>query len=135
MRSLSPIWLMALATLMSAATTGAAADRRDFTFAGAEYRGVGGLDAARAFVAGALPPGLPMAEAVRRAREAESACRPQANGDVLCSYYTVARPESGDLGEDYWYLRLTPAADGRLGSASVWRVRVGMSGLWDSTTE
>jgi hypothetical protein len=136
MRSLpsSAVPFAALASLLFlCAPTSASAD--GFTFAGAEYMGVGGLAAARAFVADALPPGLPMSRAIRRARSADAACRTENDGAFLCRYYTVVRPEAGDLGEDYWFLRLTPGPDGRLATADVWRRRIGMSGMWDNTKD
>lgn len=104
-----------------------AKDMRGFTFVQAEYMPMGGLRAASEFVAEALPAGLPMPEAIARAKRAGAACK-AGPGGVECDYMAVVRPEGGDLGEDWWRLQLAPGPDGLLQAASVRRYRVGMVG-------
>src|ERR1700723_2219735 len=104
---------LALAVVAAAAVAGAASaqDARKFTFPDAEFMGApDGMRAARAFVAEALPQGLPMREAVARMTRAGTACHAASDGSgaVRCRYFITARPEYGDLGEDIWTVRLTP---------------------------
>jgi hypothetical protein len=84
------------------------------------------------FVAESLPPGLPMAQAVRRVQGATAACGPAASdGVVECRYFIEVRPDGGDAGEDGWRVRLVPTAGGLLGAATASRYHVGMEGIID----
>jgi hypothetical protein len=124
---------VALAVVAAAAAVAAPASSqaaRNFTFTDAEFmRAADGMHAARAFVAEALPPGLPMREAVARMTRAGTACDAASDGSgaVRCRYYITVRPEYGDLGEDVWTVRLTPGAGGVLQDATLRRSRVGLS--------
>lgn len=115
--------------LAAAVATSASAEGR-FTFPRAEFLPDDiGMQAAQAFVANELPAGLPMSEAIARTTRADTACHPGPGGAVDCRYFIASRPEGGDLGEDFWNVRLVPGADGHLQAASVRRWRVGMESL------
>ncbi|MBE7217421.1 MAG: hypothetical protein INR64_03025 [Caulobacteraceae bacterium] len=108
----------ALATTLCA--TAARGDDARFTFQAAEF-----LDEDRARAAGLawaqtqLPPGLPLADAVGRAKTAGMTCRPPRppGGDVRCRYSMVVHKPGGIIGEDNFILELAPDASGRLRQA------------------
>ena len=87
-----------------------------------------GIAAAQAFLAERLTSGLPMAQAIARVEKANAGCHsPAAPGSpVVCRYSEIAHPVCGDLGEDIWTVRLIPASDGLLQSATFERSHVGM---------
>jgi hypothetical protein len=104
-----------------------AAERR-FTFPWASHVDVHSADyAAQQFVQKQLPPGLPMAQAVSRAREARSSCR-DAGAAVICRYEISAASDGASLGQEVWILTLTPGPDGKLATAAVERRRSGLGG-------
>ena len=123
---------LALAVVAAVAVAGPAGAHgvRRFTFSDAAYMdGEAGMRAARAFVAEALPRGLPMREAVARVTRADMACRAdrEGGGAVRCRYFVTSRPEFGDLGEDIWTVRLTPGSDGLLQDATLGYTHGGLS--------
>ena len=83
--------------------------------------------AAQQFVEKQLPAGLPMAEAIARARAAHSACH-DVGGDVVCRYSITDAPDMAPLGEEIWTLTLTPGPDGKLASAAIDRRHAGLPG-------
>lgn len=76
---------------------------------------------AQAYVAQALPSGLPIDVALRRLRKASMSCRaPGAPGaPIICDCSEVVHLQGGILGEDHWTVVLTADASGRLASASL----------------
>jgi methyl coenzyme M reductase alpha subunit len=120
--------LIAAGSALAVVAGGAAAqDQHRFTFSQAEYMSMGGMRAARAFVAENLPAGIPMRKAIARAERADTSCKPVADG-VDCEYFIMVRPAGGDLGEDVWAVHLHPGPEGLLQAADVHRYRVGMNG-------
>ena len=86
--------------------------------------------AARQFVEKELPPGLPMAEAVAKARAARSSCHDTGRGgDVICRYSISQASNEASLGEEIWTLTLTPGPDGKLKTAAIDRRRAGIPGV------
>jgi hypothetical protein len=92
------------------------------------------MKGAEDFVAARLPAGLPMADAVARARNADARCRSGAGPDepVTCTYEIASGAGGADLGEEVWVLSLTPDGKGALASAAVDRKRVGVPGDLDT---
>jgi hypothetical protein len=104
---------------------------RPFTFASAEFmRSDHAAEAADAFVAQELPAGLPLPTAIARVQKAGARCRPPhaTEGEVVCTFFITAQPVGGDLGENWWTVRLSAGVDGKLESASIERSRHGLSG-------
>jgi hypothetical protein len=83
--------------------------------------------AAKEFVEKQLPAGLPMSEAIARARAAHSACH-DAGGEVVCRYSIGDAPDMAPLGEEIWTLTLTPGPDGKLAAAAIDRRHAGLPG-------
>ena len=69
-----------------------------------------------------------MREAIARTRRADAYCHAPSKSDgvVKCAYSMLAHPAGGDLGEDWWLVRLTPGSDGKLKWATFTRSRIGM---------
>ncbi|HZC17417.1 MAG TPA: hypothetical protein VE309_11715 [Caulobacteraceae bacterium] len=122
---------MALGLAAALASPVAAAAPRRFTFAYAEFLpNDEAMRQSQAFVAQALPPGLPMREAIARVERADMSChggRGQ-DGVVNCDFFINAAPPDGPLGENFWNLSLTPGPDGALQSVSLHRSHVGIPG-------
>ena len=119
---------MGLLCLCLCAMTGSTLAATRFAFHNAEFMPEAqGLEAAQDFVKAQLPQGLAMNLAVARLRQADATCRRQARQSVIvCTYSAAAHPAMGDTGEDVWTVRLIPAANGALQSASVARAHVGL---------
>lgn len=121
---------VALLASVAAATAPSIVNAAPFTFARAEYLPSAlGMARAEDFLAHALPPGLPMTEAIRRLRRADMACGSADRGQVVCEFSEDVRPEGGDDGADIWTVRLTAGDGGALQSAVVTRSHIGMPGL------
>ncbi len=103
-----------------------------FTFPYAAHVDIrSGNEAAQQFVEKQLPPGLPMSEAIARARAARSACHEDARlggGEVICRYWIGEAPDMAPLGEEIWTLTLTPGPDGKLAAAAIDRRHAGVPG-------
>jgi hypothetical protein len=87
--------------------------------------------AVQQFVEKELTPGLPMAEAVAKARAAESSCHGDARrggGVVTCRYEIGDANDMAPLGQEIWTLTLTPGPDGKLATAAIDRTRAGLGG-------
>jgi hypothetical protein len=110
---------------------GGHAEPRRFTFPWASHVDVRSGDyAAQQFVEKELTAGLPMAEAVAKARAARSRCRGDGDGgEVVCRYSIGQASDEASLGEEIWTLTLTPGPDGKLKTASIDRRRSGIPGV------
>jgi hypothetical protein len=87
--------------------------------------------AVQQFVEKELPAGLPMAEAVAKARAARSSCHGEARqggGVVTCRYTITDASDMAPLGQEIWTLTLTPGLDGKLAAATIDRTRAGLGG-------
>ena len=103
-------------------------DPSRFTFPYAAHVDIrSGDELARQFVEKELPAGLPMSEAIARARAARSACH-DVGGAVVCRYWIGDAPDMAPLGEEIWTLTLTPGPDGKLAAAAIDRTRAGLPG-------
>jgi hypothetical protein len=103
-------------------------DPSRFTFPYAAHVDIrSGDEAARLFVEKELPAGLPMSEAISRARAAHSACH-DTGSDVVCRYWIGDAPDMAPLGEEIWTLTLTPGPDGKLATAAIDRRHAGLPG-------
>jgi hypothetical protein len=103
-------------------------DPSRFTFPYAAHVDIrSGNEAVRQFIEKQLPAGLPMSEAIARARAAHSACH-DAGGDVVCRYWIADAPDMAPLGEEIWTLTLTPGPDGKLATAAIDRRHAGLPG-------
>ena len=124
---MQPLILLLIAAALTAPVADAhAADR--FTFHNASFLPDSRAQAeAQAFVAGAFPPGLPLATAERRAEAAEMGCKPARDGGLACLYSTPQGAEDGLIGEDAWMLHLTPGPGGALARADLTRTFIGSS--------
>ena len=101
---------------------------RRFTFPWAAHVDMRSGDyAAQQFVQHQLPAGLPMHEAVARARAARSSCN-DLGSVVICRYSISSATDQAALGEEVWTLTLTPGPDGKLATAAIDRSRVGIPG-------
>jgi hypothetical protein len=83
--------------------------------------------AVQQFVEKELPAGLPMAEAVAKARAAQSSCHDRP-GAVICRYTITDASDMAPLGQEIWTLTLTPGPDGKLATATIDRTRAGLPG-------
>jgi hypothetical protein len=103
-------------------------DPSRFTFPYAAHVDVrSGNYAAQQFVEKELPAGLPMSEAIARARAARSACH-DVGHDVVCRYSIGEAPDMAPLGQEIWTLTLTPGPDGKLKTAAIDRSHAGIPG-------
>lgn len=103
------------------------AERR-FTFPWAAHVDMRSGDyAAQQFVQHQLPAGLPMHEAVARARAAHSSCN-DLGSIVICRYSISSAADEASLGEELWTLTLTRGPDGKLATAAIDRARIGIPG-------
>ena len=108
--------------------TDAPRDPSRFTFPYAAHVDIrSGNEAARQFVEKELPAGLPMSEAIARARAARSACH-DTGWEVVCRYFIGEAPDMAPLGEEIWTLTLTPGPDGKLAAAAIDRRHAGLPG-------
>lgn len=128
MAKLMGVAALGLAATALAATAFAQPDPSRFTFPWAAHVDARtGNWAAREFVEKELPAGLPMAEAVARARAARASCRDR-GGEVVCRYEISDAGGEAALGEEIWTLTLTPGPGGKLANAAIDRSRAGIPG-------
>jgi hypothetical protein len=122
---------MATAPLLFIITAAGAvnAEPRAFNFQNAEFFDHDAQSlAARTFAAERLPAGITMRVAATRTRRADAYCHAPSKSDgvVACGYSMLAHPAGGDLGEDWWLVRLRPGSAGTLKSATFTRARIWM---------
>jgi hypothetical protein len=86
--------------------------------------------AAEAFVSQKLPAGLSLETAIARVEKAGARCHsPHGPArDVECTFFLMAQPVGGDLGENWWTVHLASGLDGKLERASIERSRTGLAG-------
>jgi len=115
---------------MTAGLAGAAiAAEPSFTFRDATYMPADrGVEAARTFVAMAVPPGLPLQEVRRRLARADMTCGPimGSSSPFVCDYSDVVHIQGGTIGEEHWKVILIPDGTGALQSATLSHFTVGV---------
>lgn len=125
---------LALFVLSAAGARAELFGRKAFSFRQAELTPADtGAAAARAFVRTRLTPGVPLAEAVSRLKEADMPCPhlrrqggpPGAERRLVCTYFATVSAEGGTLGEDTFTVTLVTDASGLLKGANVTRSFIG----------
>jgi len=117
--ALAGVAVVGLALTASAAT----ASTTHFTFIGAPYQFDGHpMAEAQGYIARSVKPGTPMPLARKMVAKAGAYCAPSRRGDgvVDCTAETFQRVP-GAFSDVVWTVRLVPAADGTVASATVSR--------------
>jgi hypothetical protein len=107
----------------------ASAAQPAFTFRQAEFmHHDDAMNSATAFVAGELPAGLSMPDAVARLSRADMDCGPaSSSGTTACSFGMIAGRDGGTLGDDTWTVRLRSDGQGKLVAARLDHERTGFT--------